>query len=131
MSANYLHKGDPDWGWEFRAEDFVLARLDQERAAADELTGADLEAVHNRVASLKRIVAWHSTYVDRDGRSHARCFTCEPSHGFPCTTMRNLASIWRDHPDFVSAWLDEGTFLADVFAAGTFRNAFLVAKESA
>lgn len=116
----YLSPDDPDWGWEFRCEDFVFARIDEyarEGAALAE--------------ELRRIAAWHSCYVDNGGHSWARCFTCAPSHGFPCTTMRSLASIWREHPDYRPGWAETGEFLADVIALGGFRRAYLARKESA
>lgn len=122
--GNYLRKGDPDWGWEFRCEDFVFARLDEARAAAETLDGDARQAELDRAESLRRIAGWHSAYVDSEGRSHARCFTCDPVNGFPCTTMRNLANIWRRHPDYVAGWADEGDFLADVIELGGFRRAF-------
>ncbi|WP_143220889.1 hypothetical protein [Actinomadura sp. CNU-125] len=128
--GNYLREGDPDWGWEFRCEDFIFARLDEDRASADKLDSAARQAERDRIGSLRRIAGWHSTYVDQEGRSHARCFTCEPSHGFPCTTLRNLAGLWRAHPDYIPGWTDEGTFLADVFELGGFRRAFLAKARS-
>lgn len=123
--GEHLREGDPNWGWEFHCEDFVFARLDEMQAAAEDLDGAARQAMLDQVESLRRIAAWHSTYVDDAGHSHARCFSCEPSHGFPCTTMRNLANIWRRHPDYVAGWADEGSFLADVIESQGFRRAYL------
>lgn len=128
MSGDYLLEGDPDWGWEFAAEDFVFARLDEDKREAEKLDGDAHAAALGKVESLRRIAAWHSCYVDAEGRSHARCFTCDPVHGFPCTTMRNLASLWRPHPGFRSGWLDDGDFLSGVIAAGGFRNEYLADK---
>lgn len=123
-SGSHLTRGHPEWGWEFHCEDFVFARLDEEHAEAEALAGADRQAALNRVSSLRRAAAWHSAYVDGEGLSWARCYTCEPSHGFPCTTMRNLASVWQAHPDFRPGWADNGDFLADVITHGGFRRAF-------
>lgn len=120
----YLAPGDPDWGWEFRCEDFVFARIDEETSSADGLPDTALDA-------LRRIAAWHSTYVDRDGRSAARCFTCEPSYGFPCTTMRSLASIWHRHSDYLPGWAETGDYLDDVIQEGGFRRAYLARKDTA
>lgn len=114
---DHLLPGDPNWGWEFGCEDFVFARLDEATK-----TGS---LPPSGVASLRTIAAWHSTYVDGEGRSWGRCFTCAPSHGLPCTTMRALASIWRDHGDYRPGWADTGTFLADVIGAGGFRREYL------
>lgn len=123
--STHLLPGDPDWGWEFVCEDFVFARLTEMRDAAQELPADARQAELDRVRSLWRIAGWHSTYVDDQGRSHARCFTCEPGHGFPCTTMRNLAGLWRSHPEYRKGWTDEGAFLSDVFEHGGFRRAYL------
>lgn len=125
----YLSRDDPEWGWEFWCEDFVFARLDEEHADVELLPGGARQPARNRIESLRRIAAWHSTYVDDKGLSWARCFTCDGSHGFPCTTMRGLAAIWRDHTDFRPGWADNGDFLADVIAAGGFRRAYLSRKK--
>lgn len=124
-SDGYLPEDHPMWGWEFIAEDFVFARLDEELAAADKLTGPNREAALARAASLRLIAAWHSCYVGDNGRSWGRCFTCPPSNGFPCTTMRALASMWPAHRDYRQGWADESTFLAAEIAAGGFRAAYL------
>lgn len=99
------NRGDPNWLWEFRAEDFVHARLDEEKAAAEALADdAERELALNRVHCLRLIAGEHSIYVDHDGRNHCRCITCEPTHGVPCTTMCRLARMWRHHPDYVAGW---------------------------
>ncbi|MBM9510025.1 hypothetical protein [Actinacidiphila acididurans] len=83
----YLAPGDPDHGWEFRAEDFVYARLAEELAAAKAMpAGSAREAAVISVESLRLAVTLHACYVDHQGRSWARCYTCHPEHGFPCTT---------------------------------------------
>jgi hypothetical protein len=127
--TDYLHEGDPDWGWEFRCEDFVFARLNELRDSAEELAGPARQAVLNRADGLRRIAGWHSTYVDDEGRSRARCFTCDASFGFPCVTMRALATMWRTHEGFLPGWGHEGdAFIADAIEMGGFRNAYLAKK---
>lgn len=138
-------RDDPNWGWEFRAEDFVYARLNEDQAAADQLpTGPDRDAVLQRVAALRQVLAEHSIYVVADtpaaresyesmrrlgmqstqpGTSAGRCITCEATSGVPCATVIALARMWRSHPDY--PYPDEDPARAarpeDVVAAGTYR----------
>jgi len=99
--------GDAEWLWEFRAEDFVHARLREDLAEAKRLpAGSGRENAVIRTESLRLAVVQHSPYVDRDGRSWARCVTCDPSCGFPCSTMRYFTRMWRHHPDYQPGWND-------------------------
>lgn len=103
----YLAPGDPDHGWEFRAEEFVYARLAEELAAARAmLAGAARDTAVCRVESLRLAVSLHAAYVDHDGRSWARCYTCHGANGFPCSTMRYFTRMWRNHPDYRPGWND-------------------------
>jgi hypothetical protein len=96
---------DPAYLWEFRAEDFVHARLDEDKAAAEARPeGDEREAELDRILTLRLIAGEHSIYVDGDGRNHARCYTCEPAYGLPCSTMCRLTRLWRHHPDYVADW---------------------------
>ena len=98
---------DPNWLWEFRAEDFVHARLREDLATAEALpAGVEREVAVDRVISLRLAVVQHSPYVDSDGKSWARCFTCDPVCGFPCSTMRYFTRMWRHHPDYLPGWND-------------------------
>jgi len=91
--------------WEFRAEDFVFARLDDEHAATQAMASdADRDAALHWIDCLRLVAAMHCIYVDRDGKDWCRCFTCHPSCGVPCVTILRLARIWRDHPDYSPAW---------------------------
>lgn len=136
---DYLAPGDPDHGWEFRAEDFVYARLAEELAAAQAMpAGPARDAAVIRVESLRLAVTLHAAYVDHDGRSWARCYTCEPHNGFPCSTMRFFTRMWRGHPDYRPGWndtLDGGdgpswwqAEMARVAERGGFRNDFLTGE---
>lgn len=135
MSA-FLTEADPDFGWEFRAEDFVYARLAEELAAAEALpAGAEREVAINRVMSLRLAVSLHAAYVDGDGTSWGRCYTCHGSNGFPCSTMRFFTRMWRNHADYRPGWNDtldgEGgpwwhsEMMLRVAERGGFRNDFL------
>lgn len=108
MSAQgeaYLSADDPDFGWEFAAEDFVYARLAEDLATAERLPDpADRKQTINHVQSLRLAVTLHSTYVDKGGRSHACCSTCHGSEGFPCSTLRFFTRMWRHHPDYQPGW---------------------------
>ncbi|MFK0182098.1 hypothetical protein ACIQVR_39810 [Streptomyces xanthochromogenes] len=101
------NRDDPNWLWEFRAEDFVHARLREDLAAAEALPeGDERDAAVIRVESLRLAVVQHSPYVDDDGKSWGRCFTCPGSCGFPCSTMRYFTRMWRHHPDYRPGWND-------------------------
>lgn len=76
----------------FAVEQFVFARLDEDAARP----GADPQAL----AALRMLAAWHSIEVHKDGVSYWRCATCDLTHGAPCSTLRWLAWLWHDHPDF-------------------------------
>lgn len=98
---------DPNWLWEFRAEDFVHARLREDLATAEALpAGVERDTAVDRVISLRLAVVQHSPYVNSDGESWARCFTCDPACGFPCSTMRYFTRMWRHHPDYLPGWND-------------------------
>lgn len=130
-------RDDPNWGWEFVAEDFVYARLTEDQAAAQQLhPGPARDAAFAQNTALRELLAEHSIYVtapDRDpalervsgipaGTSTGRCYTCEPSSGAPCVTVAALARIWIHHPDFPEAYRTHGNRgNRDVVAAGTFR----------
>lgn len=68
-------KGDPDWLWEFYAEDFVHARLREELAEAQELPDGQREKVVGRLESLRLAAVEHSPFVDSEGQSWGRCVT--------------------------------------------------------
>ncbi|MEV6165781.1 hypothetical protein AB0L71_28480 [Streptomyces sp. NPDC052052] len=134
--AQYLRKTDPDFGWEFYAEDFVYARLQEELTAAKELpAGPARDQAVDRVLSLRMAVTQHATYVGKDGKSWARCFTCHGSNGFPCSTMRFFTRMWRHHPAYRPGWnetWDQATGPSNwtqdmlrVAERGGFRNDFL------
>ncbi|MFJ5294515.1 hypothetical protein [Streptomyces sp. NPDC088348] len=134
--ASYLASGDPDFGWEFVAEDFVYARLAEGLANAEALSsGPDREQAIDNILSLRLAVSLHATYVDSDGRSGAHCYTCHGSEGFPCSTMRFFTRMWRHHPDYRPGWNetvdgpDGPTWwsrdLLRVAERGGFRNDFL------
>lgn len=96
---------DPAWRWEFRCEDFVYARLDEAQTDAEALPpGQTREAELNRVDSLYLIANEHNIWIDARGRSHAACVTCTATAGVPCTTMRGLARLFRDHPNYQPGW---------------------------
>lgn len=100
----YLGSDDPDFGWEFRAEDFVYARLAEELSATEHTEEPARQQALDRIESLRLAVSLHATYVDHDGKSWARCYTCHGSNGFPCSTMRFFTRMWRHHPDYRPGW---------------------------
>lgn len=96
---------DPAWRWEFRCEDFVYARLAETQTDAEALPpGQARETELNRIDSLYLIANEHNIWIDARGRSHAACVTCTATAGVPCTTMRGLARLFRDHPNYQPSW---------------------------
>lgn len=96
---------DPAWRWEFRCEDFVYARLAEAQTAAEQLPSDPAQdAELNRIDSLYLIANEHNIWIDARGRSHAACVTCTATAGVPCTTMRALARLFRNHPDYQPGW---------------------------
>lgn len=138
-------RDDPNWGWEFRVEDFVYARLCDDQNAAEHLpASADREAALNRVAALREALAEHSIYVtppdtpeqaesrafreslgihtQAAGTSAGRCYTCPSISGVPCATVMALARIWIGHPDFPHDYQrNRSRGDRQVVEAGTFR----------
>lgn len=55
----------------------------------------------------RRIVEFHGQDVDRDF-----CATCSGSgpraQGWPCDTLRALAQVYADHPDYQPEWSTNG-----------------------
>ncbi|MCK6210742.1 hypothetical protein KZX45_09335 [Georgenia sp. EYE_87] len=94
--------------------EFLLARLAEERAALDGAeagTEAALgeEGTGRRRAELRAvraIVELHRGAADIWG-FHG-CLTCgnvaDTTAGFPCPTVRALAAVHSDHPDYRAEW---------------------------
>lgn len=99
---------DPHWRWEFRCEDFVYARLAEQQTAAEQMPpGTDRDQALSNVDSIYLIASQHNIWVSMRGQSAGRCRTCLPSDGgVPCYTIRGLARLWRQHPDYLPGWND-------------------------
>lgn len=110
--------------------DFLLLRLAEERAALDEAdastaarspgaradptdagtgstTGADrLDRRRAELRALRAVVQLHQGAADIWG-FHG-CLTCgnvaDTTAGFPCPTVRALAAVYADHPDYREDW---------------------------
>jgi hypothetical protein len=96
------------------AEDEAAARLrDVQTFGAEQRAFAGVQGVFDPARVLaeceakRRIVAVHSIRADT-------CETCTEYHSqisgcenepWPCATIRALASVYADHPDFDPAWL--------------------------
>jgi hypothetical protein len=119
--SNYSHPGEDNWGWEFRIEDFVYARICDDEATAAGLPDTARTATLNYLGGLRRVLAEHSIYVSGT-RSWGRCYTCEPASGVPCVTIIGVARIWATHPD-APTWLADRSrpAITDLLAAGTYR----------
>jgi hypothetical protein len=121
-----LKPGDPDWGWEFHLEDFVIARLADERGAAERLADpGERAAALVRNDALRLLAALHTIYVEQEdwgGKNWARCYSCEVGHGVPCSTLCNLAMLWAGHP--AAPWpleMSPRSEQTDLLAAGSWR----------
>jgi len=77
---------------------------------------ADHDRVRREVAAKRAIVAEHrdtwNDYADGDGieRTSHECRTCEPSGSpddWPCPTIKAVAAVWSDHPDYKAEWSPE------------------------
>ncbi|MFG2563334.1 hypothetical protein [Streptomyces sp. NPDC048496] len=138
-TARYLTATAPYFGWEFLAKDFVYARLLEDMAAAEKLpAGPARDQAVDRVLFLRMAVTQHAAYVDHEGRSRTRCFTCHGSNGFPCSTMRYFTHMWRHHPGYRTGWNEtwdrpEGPSdwtqdMLRIGERGGFRNDFLAGR---
>jgi hypothetical protein len=98
--------------------EFLLARIadDEEAAGADpgcECLGVQFGIGHGPVCpervlaeceAKRRIVEEHPDYGGY-GESCARCAESSIDLApWPCPTLRALASVWSDHPDYREEW---------------------------
>lgn len=97
--------------------DFLLARIAEDEAAAKVYDGEWTDRVLAQCAALRRIVELHQKdpdggefwgpdeSIDDDGSACTRCgYPAEYAAPWPCDTLRALATIYADHPDFDPAW---------------------------
>jgi hypothetical protein len=92
----YIHLGAP--GMLTGPTAMHIARHDPARVLAE-------------VAAKRAILTLHSPenleYVNTDGddRTGTICATCDSLVGnWPCDTLKLLAAVYADHPDYKSAW---------------------------
>jgi hypothetical protein len=88
---------------------FISARLDEAAAASGRPTqaGGLHELKLARMAVIREVVAEHEC----DAFSQI-CLTCRrhgsdegwASETWPCPTIRQIAALWADHPDYEAAW---------------------------
>jgi hypothetical protein len=90
--------------------DFILARVVEDEAEVDALLGewgrlADGRRLERQCEAYRRIVELHTP------ADEATCPLCVDASGHhvtdeahPCRTLRALASIWSDHPDYRQEW---------------------------
>jgi hypothetical protein len=83
--------------------------LDENRANAAHIARHDPARVLAQCAAMRKVVEDHRPFR----LAQTVCQTCEEkprigyeagSDGWPCPTIRALASIWSDHPQFDPAW---------------------------
>lgn len=100
--------------------EFLKARLDEDEERLDAIDHIQAPAGHmarerREVEVKRRIVDDHEPVILRGG-SGARyyettrvCRSCEPPRQFPesavpCQTLKLLASVYADHPDYRGEW---------------------------
>jgi Family of unknown function (DUF6221) len=94
---------------------FLSARLDEDEQEAASFAGPpSLRDRQRREVEAKRaILAIHrpvwNDYVDGDGieRATHECRECRPPgtpDNWPCRTVKALAAVWSDHPDYRQEW---------------------------
>lgn len=98
--------------------DFILARIAEDEAVAQESAlrtpmdvalgwaadrdylepylSVDPARVLAQCAAMREIVGWHQEIL-------TVCQGCATAR-YPCQTLRALASIWSDHPDWREEW---------------------------
>lgn len=105
--------------------EFIEARLDEDEAMSpyfcegvDEYRGCALlsdrmlrevetkRAILAEHATEEFPVAWHTSPEDVELRVYPVCKTCNAWFGRfgACPTVRAVASVWSDHPDYDPAW---------------------------
>lgn len=95
--------------------EFILARVAEQRDCCDG-TGeysacSDLsDFAESSLAAFRAIVEIHATEHGEDGYCRS-CLTDRAGWRdewcpdmFPCETIRALASVWSDHPDYNPEW---------------------------
>ena len=110
-------EADPDWAI------VDLSPLTEDRDLGGHIARHDPARALREVEAKRAILRNHrpawTDYKDGDGidRTSNECVECEPSgtpDNYPCPTLRILAAVYSDHPDYDPAWS-----LARSGAAGT------------
>jgi hypothetical protein len=92
--------------------DFLLARLDEDERYAEQHFTQYSRQILATVAAHRRILWMHATpWLGMD-----ECGICVDEYGgtiqddgpphepYPCPTLRALASVYADHPDYRDEW---------------------------
>jgi hypothetical protein len=83
------------------------------RASAEHIARHDPARVLREASAKRRVVELHAPesvgYIDRDGqeRNSTDCEVCGSGgvpDSWPCDTLRHLAAVYADHPDYDPAW---------------------------
>ena len=92
---------------------FVAARLDEDDARVPLL--AHTTRMWRELNAKRAILAVHQSYrCGEPGGEVLRCFVCASGQGYrsgaavhelsPCPTLRAMASVWNNHPDYNQEW---------------------------
>ena len=101
--------------------EFLLARIAEDEASAGswyEDWGGNMEPLGDRIwaecKAKRQIVELHTPwgFEYSGGEACARCVSPDDwnvialpdEERFPCATLRHLAAVYADHPDFDPAW---------------------------
>jgi hypothetical protein len=94
-SENYMSVFAGDWDRILIARDVV-----RDGPLATHIARHDPARVLRDVAAKRAILAKHGPDLPLEGA----CLTCYRGEGWPCDTLRLLAAIWDDHPDYRAGW---------------------------
>ena len=85
------------------------------KADARHIARHDPARVLREIAAKRAIVAAHHPETpSKYGHDVLRCAVCQTERGvwaedrhadpWPCLTLRHLAAVWSDHPDYRAEW---------------------------
>jgi hypothetical protein len=104
-SWSFVGYDDPGWAIVANDEHEVVSRSGSDDAS--HIARHDPARVLREVAAKRAIVELHQP--NEDGCSLCFLVIDDPAHigeweAFPCRTLRQLAAVWSDHPDFDPNW---------------------------
>ena len=93
--------------------EFLLARIAEDEARLDRIVPADeskggiglslndgLRRWQRECEAKRSIIEMH----DAMPAENVYCMTCDENHDWPCATLKTVAAVYADHPDFREEW---------------------------